>query len=80
MIVLKIQSAESQTTTVNASLARVNGMVFGAQRSAQRIVEKVQKESAPVAANAMFANQATTADSATKSAQRTVQAACLMKI
>lgn len=80
MIVLKKDCEVSQISMVNAKLAAAIGTVFGAQRSAQRTVEKVQKESAPVAANAMFANQATTADSATKSAQRTVQAACLMKI
>lgn len=80
MIVLKSQCVELQTTTVNASLARVNGMVFGAQRSAQRTVAKVQKESAPVAASAMFVKQVTTVDSATKNAQRTAQTACLMTI
>jgi hypothetical protein len=63
---------------VNANLAKVSGMVFGAQRSAQRIVEKVRKEFAPAVASAMFVNQATTADSAINSVLRTAQTACLM--
>jgi len=65
---------------VNANLAKVNGMVSGAPRSAQRIVEKVQKGSALVVANAMCANQATMAGSVNNSAQRTVQTACSMTI
>jgi hypothetical protein len=60
---------------VNANLAKVSGMVFGAQRSAQRIVEKVRKEFAPAVASAMFANQAIMADSAINSALRTAQIA-----
>jgi len=80
MIVPKTQCVESQTSMVNANLAKVNGMVCGVPRSAQRTVEKVQKGSALVAANAMSANQATMAGSATNSAQRTVQTVCSMTI
>jgi len=68
----------SRMSTANVKLATVIGMVFGAPKSAPKIVEKVQKAFALVVANATDAKKVTTEGSVIKSAQRTAQTACLM--